>query len=65
MGESKTGNCRKIGDENMLIKYVTKSEFYLGAKPNDSKVEFWVRVKQANVRKWGTKILQLDGNRVC
>ena len=40
----------------MLIKCVTQAKFYLGVKLDDREVEFWVKVKQANARKWGTKI---------
>ena len=56
LGESKTGKCKKMRDENMLMKRVTQAGFYLGVKLDDREVEFWVRVNQANTRKWGTKI---------
>ena len=40
LSESKIGKCKKIRDENILIKWVTKAEFYLGVKLNDREVEF-------------------------
>ena len=52
LGESKTGKCKKMWDENMLMKRVTQAGFNL----DDWEVEFWVKVKQANARKYGTKI---------